>query len=147
MSSTPPAGAAGAPRRQLTVLGSFLASSLSACIACLFTNPMEVIKTRLQLDGEGPVKFADPFSLGPEISLGLVLFAEVGCSLLVMLGFKTRLATLPLLFTMLIAAFYAHAADPFGKKELSLLFFTLFLSILISGGGRFSFDGWRRKKR
>ncbi len=53
MSSTPPAGAAGAPRRQLTVLGSFLASSLSACIACLFTNPMEVIKTRLQLDGEG----------------------------------------------------------------------------------------------
>ena len=51
MSSTPPAGAA--PRRQLTVLGSFLASSLSACIACLFTNPMEVIKTRLQLDGEG----------------------------------------------------------------------------------------------
>ncbi len=39
--------------RQLTMLGSFLASSLSACIACLFTNPMEVIKTRLQLDGEG----------------------------------------------------------------------------------------------
>jgi hypothetical protein len=25
--------------------------------------------------------------------------------------------------------------DPFGDKELSLLFFTMFLSILISGGG------------
>ena len=93
-----------------------------------------------RLFGEGPVKFADPFGLGPEISLGMVLFAEVGCSLLVMLGFKTRWATLPLLFTMLMAAFYAHGNDPFSDKELSLLFFTLFLSILISGGGRFSLD-------
>jgi putative oxidoreductase len=93
-----------------------------------------------RLFGEGPVKFADPVGLGPEISLGMVLFAEVGCSLLVMLGFKTRWATLPLLFTMLMAAFYAHGNDPFSDKELSLLFFTLFLSILISGGGRFSLD-------
>jgi putative oxidoreductase len=94
-----------------------------------------------RLFGEGPVKFADPFGLGPEISLGLVLFAEVGCSLLVMAGFKTRWATLPLLFTMLMAAFYAHGSDPFSDKELSLLFFTLFLSVLISGGGRLSADG------
>jgi putative oxidoreductase len=102
-----------------------------------------------RLFGEGPVKFADPFGLGPEISLGLVLFAEVGCSLLVMAGFKTRWATLPLLFTMLMAAFYAHGSDPFSDKELSLLFFTLFLSILISGGGRLSVDqaiGSRKKK-
>jgi len=98
-----------------------------------------------RLFGEGPVKFADPFGLGPEISLGMVLFAEVGCSLLVMLGFKTRWATLPLLFTMLMASFYAHAADPFSDKELSLLFFTVFLSVLISGGGRFSVDGWMGK--
>jgi putative oxidoreductase len=102
-----------------------------------------------RLFGEGPVKFADPFGLGPEISLGLVLFAEVGCSLLVMLGFKTRWATFPLLFTMLMAAFYAHGSDPFSDKELSLTFFTLFLSILISGGGKFSVDqaiGGRKKK-
>jgi putative oxidoreductase len=98
-----------------------------------------------RLFGEGPVKFADPFGLGPEISLGMVLFAEVGCSLLVMLGFKTRWATFPLLFTMLMAAFYAHGSDPFSDKELSLLFFTVFLSVLISGGGRFSVDGWVKK--
>jgi len=77
----------------------------------------------------------------------MIILTEVGCSLLVMAGFKTRWATLPLLFSMLVAAFYAHAADPFGKKELSLLFFTLFLSILISGGGRFSLDGWKGKKK
>ena len=100
-----------------------------------------------RLFGEGPVKFADPFGLGPEISLGMVLFAEVGCSLLVMLGFKTRWATLPLLFTMLMASFFAHGSDPFSDKELSLLFFTLFLSILISGGGRYSLDGLMGKTR
>lgn len=98
-----------------------------------------------RLFGEGPVKFADPIGLGPEISLGLVLFAEVGCSLLVMAGFKTRWATLPLLFTMLMAAFYAHGNDPFSDKELSLLFFTAFLSVLISGGGRISVDRWMGK--
>jgi putative oxidoreductase len=97
--------------------------------------------------GEGPVQFADPFGLGPEISLGLAIFAEVACAILVMIGFKTRWATIPLMITMLVAAFYAHAADPFGKKELSLLFFTLFLSLLISGGGRYSVDEWGRKKK
>ena len=100
-----------------------------------------------RLFGEGPVKFADPFGLGPEISLGLAIFAEVGCSLLVMIGFKTRWATIPLMITMLVAAFYAHAADPFGKKELSLLFFTLFLSILVSGGGKYSVDGGIRGRK
>jgi putative oxidoreductase len=100
-----------------------------------------------RLFGEGPVKFADPFGLGPEISLAMVLFAEVGCSLLVMLGFKTRWATLPLLFTMLMAAFYVHGNDPFSDKELSLVFFTSFLSILISGGGRYSVDNWIRGRQ
>jgi len=95
--------------------------------------------------GEGPVKFADPFGLGPEVSLGLAIFAEVGCSILVMIGFKTRWATVPLMITMLVAVFYAHANDPFGRKEPALLFFTLFLSLLISGGGRYSVDGGIRK--
>ena len=102
-----------------------------------------------RLFDEGPVKFADPFGLGPEISLVLVLFAEVACSILVMIGFKTRLATIPLMITMLVAAFYIHGADPFGEKELPLLFFTVFGSILISGGGSYSVDqaiGGKKKK-
>ena len=95
-----------------------------------------------RLFGEGPVKFADPLGLGPEISLVLVIFAEVACSILVMVGFKTRLATIPLLITMLVAAFYIHGADPFGEKELPLLFFTLFVSLLVSGPGNYAVDRW-----
>lgn len=99
-----------------------------------------------RLLGDGPVKFADPFGLGPEISLVMVIFAEIACAALVMIGFKTRWATIPLMITMLVAAFYAHWADPFGKKELPLLFFTVFLSLLISGPGKFSLDQFKKGK-
>lgn len=102
-----------------------------------------------RLFGEGPVKFADPFGLGPEISLGMAIFAEVICAVLVMVGFKTRLATIPLIITMLTAAFYAHWNDPFGKKELPLLYICVFLGILAFGAGKFAVDYLikSRKKR
>jgi putative oxidoreductase len=98
-----------------------------------------------RLFGEGPVKFADPFGLGSEVSLVLAIFAEVICAVLVMVGFKTRLATIPLMVTMLTAAFIAHWNDPFAKKELSLLFFLLFLAILILGPGKYAFDSLKKK--
>ena len=66
----PPAAPARRPR-QLTLLGSFLASSLSACAACLFTNPMEVIKTRLQLDGEGAAASAAAAARAPRQYSGI----------------------------------------------------------------------------
>mgnify|MGYP006219756795 CR=1 FL=1 len=98
-----------------------------------------------RLLGEGPVKFADPFGLGPEISLSMAIFSEVICSILVMAGFKARLATIPLILTMLTAAFYAHWNDPFGKKELPLLFACVFLGILAFGAGKYAIDGMRKK--
>ena len=93
-----------------------------------------------RLFGEGPIKFSDPFGLGPEISLTLAVIAEVGCAALVIVGFKTKWATIPLMITMLTAAFYAHWNDPFAKKELPLLFFTVFVAILLLGPGNFSID-------
>jgi putative oxidoreductase len=96
---------------------------------------------------EGPIRFADPFGLGPEISLGLAIFAEVACAILVLVGFKTRLATLPLIITMLVAAFYAHADDPFGKKEPALLFLTLFLSVLLMGPGKYAIDSIKKRHK
>ncbi len=100
-----------------------------------------------RLLGEGPVKFADPFGLGPELSLGLAIFAEVICSILVMVGFKARLATIPLIITMLTAALYAHWEDPFSKKELPLLYICTFLGILAFGAGKFAIDNFLKKDK
>lgn len=99
-----------------------------------------------RLLGEGPVKFADPFGLGPEISLIMAIFAEVVCAALIMLGFKTRLAAIPLMITMLVAAFYAHWDDPFGKKELPLLYFGVFLGVLVVGAGRYAVDALKKSR-
>lgn len=92
------------------------------------------------------VKFSDPFGLGPTVSLAIAVFAEVVCATLVIIGFKVRLATIPLMITMLTAAFYAHLDDPFSRKELPLMFFICFLTLCISGGGKFSIDGMTEKK-
>lgn len=100
-----------------------------------------------RLFGDGPVKFADPFGLGPEISLGMAIFAEVICAVLVMVGFKTRLATIPLILTMLTATFYVHWNDPFGKKELPLLYVCVFLGILAFGAGKYAVDHFVKKKK
>ena len=87
-----------------------------------------------------PVKFADPIGLGETTSLALTVFAEVGCSILLIFGLATRFAVIPLIITMIVAAFLVHGADPFGKKELSLLYLVLYTVIGIAGAGRFSID-------
>jgi putative oxidoreductase len=87
------------------------------------------------------VKFHDPFGLGPEISLGMAVFSEVLCSFLIILGLGTRIASIPLILTMMVAAAYAHADDPFGTKEKPLVYILVFLMLLVFGSGRYSVDG------
>ena len=57
--------------------------------------------------------FLDPIGLGRTLSLILIIGAEVGCSLFVIVGAFTRLATIPLVFSMLVVIFVVHASDPF----------------------------------
>ena len=60
--------------------------------------------------------FPDPLGVGSTLSLLLILFAEVGCSCLLIFGLMTRLAALPLMFGMLMAFFVIHGADPFAVR-------------------------------
>lgn len=85
-------------------------------------------------------KFMDFMSLGSELSLILTIASEVGCSLLLILGVFTRAATIPLIITMGVAAFGAHADDPFSAKEMALLYSSGYLALLLTGGGRYSMD-------
>ena len=84
--------------------------------------------------------FANPIGIGPEASLALTAFAEVVCAFLVILGLKTRWATIPLIIAMAVAGFIHHAADPFSGKEKPLLFLLIFVVLAITGAGKHSLD-------
>ena len=67
-----------------------------------------------------PVQFPQVLGMSAEFSLALAVFAEVFCSILLLAGFATRLAVIPLAITMLVAVFLIHAADPLSVKEPAL---------------------------
>ena len=58
-------------------------------------------------------QFPDPLGIGHELSMGLAIFAELFCSIFLILGLGTRLALTQLIATMSVAAFLVHASDPF----------------------------------
>lgn len=89
---------------------------------------------------DAPIKFAPVMGLSAEISLALAVFAEVFCSLFFLFGFATRLAAIPLIITMSVAALFVHAADPIGIKEPALLYLSVYIVLFFTGSGKYSFD-------
>jgi len=85
-------------------------------------------------------KFPDPLGMGSTLSLTAAVGAEVGCSVLLILGLCTRLAAIPLAFTMVIALFVIHADDPWQRKELAAVYLAAYVVILLTGPGRFALD-------
>lgn len=88
----------------------------------------------------GDFRFGDPLGIGVEASLILAAFAEFICSCLVILGLTTRFATIPLMVTMLVAWQIAHANDPFGTQEKAVFYLLSFLTLFITGPGKYSLD-------
>ena len=85
-------------------------------------------------------KFPDPLGMGSQLSLISAIGAEVGCSLLLILGLGTRFAALPIAFTMIVALFLVHASDPWRVKELAAVYLCVCLSLILTGAGEFSLD-------
>lgn len=96
---------------------------------------------------QDPIQFADPLGLGPAISLWLALGAEIVCASLLVLGLGTRIAAVPLIITMLVAALIVHGDDPFQKKEFALVYGMIFFTIMLTGPGKFSLDALIAKRR
>lgn len=90
--------------------------------------------------GEKVSVFPDPIGLGSLVSLSLTVFAEVFCSIAIILGIFTQAAAAPLIITMFVAVFFVHEGDPWQKKELALLYLVPFLTLVFTGAGRFSLD-------
>ena len=81
----------------------------------------------------------DPIGIGGTLSLSLVIFAEVFCSVALLLGLFTRLAAIPLIIAMCVAV-SVHAGQGFANMELALLYLTVYVAVLIIGPGRYSID-------
>lgn len=96
-------------------------------------------KVMLLFSGNG-AKFPAVLGMGSMLSLLLAIFSEVICSLLVLIGFKTRLASVPIIITMIVAAFHFHINDPFSAKENAILYLVGFLLLLFTGSGKYSVD-------
>lgn len=113
-------------------------------------------------------QMGDPIGLGNTLSLVLVTFAEFICAIAVAMGLGTRLAAIPIVFAMGVAAFVVHGSDPWtmgeaaarffakeseswASKEPALMFAFAFLALVFTGPGKFSVDAviaelWRGRR-
>lgn len=91
--------------------------------------------------------FPEVMGMSGQVSLTLAVFAEFFCSFALIFGILTRLVSIPLLITMLTAVLVIHADDPWNKKEFALLYAIPYLTLIFTGGGKFSLDSILLKKK
>ena len=89
--------------------------------------------------------FHDPFGFGSAFSVSLVIFAEFFASLFVILGLATRAFLVPLIITMLVIILDVKWGGPFADMEKAALFLTGYITLFITGAGRYSIDRMIRK--
>jgi putative oxidoreductase len=91
--------------------------------------------------------------LSNPLSLMATIGAEVGCAVLLILGFATRPAAFIFAFTMVVAAFHIHSSGSWfigqgeGPKEPALLYLIPAVAIILTGAGKYSFDAKMIKER
>lgn len=88
----------------------------------------------------------------PEFSAVLATASEFGGGLLLLFGLLTRLAAIPMAFTMLVAILAAHWGKGFfassGGYEYALLLMVTLVGFAFAGSGAFALDNvvWRKRE-
>ncbi len=90
-------------------------------------------------------KFMNFMGIGSTMSLALVVFAEFFCSLFIIIGLFTRLATVPLIIATCVMIFKAHNSDFFGEGEMAVLYLSAYMVLLFVGPGKVSVDSMTGK--
>ena len=92
------------------------------------------------------IHFPSVLGFSPSVALALAVFAEFFCCLFIALGLKTRLAALPIIITMAVAAFVIHGGDPWfargegSSKEMAILYLAGFICVYMLDSGKYSVD-------
>ena len=91
--------------------------------------------------------FYNFLGLGGDVSLALTILAELCCSFLLVIGLGTRLILVPLLILGFVIVMIIHSGDPLGDKESGLMYFMSYITLILTGPGRYSRDQliWRQK--
>lgn len=94
--------------------------------------------------------FPTVMDMSPEMSLVLMIIIELLCSLLIMIGFLTRLSTLPPIVAMCAAEYYilhdmvpnlpVYGLDSTDPGYLPIMFIGIYIYMLIAGPGKISLD-------
>lgn len=84
--------------------------------------------------------FMNFLGIGSTMSLALVVFAEFFCSLFLILGLFTRLATIPLIIATCVMVFKVHKGEIFGDGEHAALYLIGYIVLLLVGPGKASVD-------
>lgn len=119
--------------RQLSLVSLFLRVFISIA---MLTHGLVKVENFTKLS----TVFPDPLGIGSEASLALATFAEVGCSVLLILGLFTRFASLTLIIDMMVASMLTSDDKGFSSHELPALYLAIYVAITVLGAGYFSFD-------
>lgn len=86
-------------------------------------------------------RFMNFMHLGSTTSLSLVIFAELICSIFLILGLFTRLASVFIIITMFVVVFVASHGNIFDQGERGAIYLAATIMILLCGPGKISVDG------
>ena len=132
-----------APQSPTLTAAGLLFMRVMAALLLLFIHGLPKL---LNWSGELQ-RIEDPFGLGAPLTLGLAVFAEVVCPLLLLLGVAARLACLPVLAVLLVALVVVHSDWTLEQGQFAWLLVALYGGLALTGPGAYSVSGyfWRGK--
>ena len=89
--------------------------------------------------------FINFMHLGSTISLSLIIFAELVCGILLILGLFTRFAAIPIIIGMCVVVFVASHGQIFSGGERGMIYLAAAVTIFLCGPGKISVDGMMGK--
>ncbi|MBO9202695.1 MULTISPECIES: DoxX family protein [Niastella] len=95
---------------------------------------------KLKHFAEKQSSFPDPLHIGHMPTLMLALFAEVFCTVFIVLGLFTRIMAIPVVINFAVIVFIVNKGYT-GPAETGVLYLAAFFSVLLMGPGKYSIDG------